>query len=275
MFITIQDMIDRSNDENLVSKAFVSLDWNCMRGKVVSQGGERKLSFLQDISTRWNSSFVMMECLLKLRVLVYSVIFDKNITKPSDWVKFDIQDNYWKFMEDTVPILVPLAAETEMLGREETPTGSSVVVVLYNFINGPLKQTPGESQVAKSLKVKIRDGLKKRFQVNDEGKPKIEGILSPLIVACLLNPRYKSILGSDPLDQTDMAWLQGHILDLVSNIDLSASVSNNVDTSSGTCDLTQNLELISWAQVIKGDVKPLEYNDCVSAADELKTTWLI
>ena len=200
---------------------------------------------------------------------MYSVIFDENITKPGDQVKFDIRDNYWKVMEDTVPILGPLAAVTEMLGREDTPTGSSVLVVLYNLINGPLKQTPGESQVAKSLKVKIKDGLKKRFHVNDEGKPKIEGILSPLIVACLLDPRYKSILGRDLLDQTDMALLQGHILDLMSNIDLSSSVSNNEDVSSTACDLTQNSELISWAQVIQGDVKPLEYNDRVSAAEEL------
>ena len=42
-----------------------------------------------------------MECLLKLRIPVYSVIFDENITKPSDRVKFDIRDNYWKVMEDT------------------------------------------------------------------------------------------------------------------------------------------------------------------------------
>ena len=233
------------------------------------QGGEKKLKLVQDVSTRWNSSFAMMERLLKLRIPVYSVIFDENITKPGDRVKFDIRDNYWKVMEDTVPILGPLAAVTEMLGREDTPTGSSVLVVLYNLINGPLKQTPGESQVAKSLKVKIRDGLKKRFHVNDEGKPKIEGILSPLIVACLLDPRYKSILGRDLLDQTDMALLQGHILDLMSNIDLSSSVSNNEDVSSTACDLTQNSELISWAQVIQGDVKPLEYNDRVSAAEEL------
>ena len=62
-------------------------------------------------------------------------------------------------MEDTVPILGPLAAVKDMLGREDTPTGSSVLIVLYNLINGPIKQTPGESQVAKSLEVKIRDGL--------------------------------------------------------------------------------------------------------------------
>ena len=129
-------------------------------------------------------------------------------------VKCDIRDNYWKVMEDMVPILGPLAAVTEILGMEDTPTGSSVLVELYNLINGPLKQTPCESQVEKSLKVKIRDGLKKQFHENDEGKPRAEGILSPLIVACLLEPRYKSILGRDLFDQIDMGLLQGHILDL-------------------------------------------------------------
>ena len=148
--------------------------------------GGQKLKLVQDVSTCWNSSFAMIERLLKLRIPVYSMIFDESITKQSDPARFDIRDNYWKVMEDTVLILGPLASVTEMLGREDTPTGSSVLVVLYNLINGPFKDTPGESPVAKSLKVKISDGLKKQFHKDYEGKAKIEGILSPLIVlACL------------------------------------------------------------------------------------------
>ena len=57
------------------------------------QGRERKLKLVHDVSTPWNSSFAMMERLLKFRIPIYSVIFDENITKPSDWVKFDIRDN--------------------------------------------------------------------------------------------------------------------------------------------------------------------------------------
>ena len=36
----------------------------------------RPLKLLQDVATRWNSSFYMMQRLLKLRIPVYGVIFD-------------------------------------------------------------------------------------------------------------------------------------------------------------------------------------------------------
>ena len=41
-----------------------------------------KLKLIQDVETRWNSSYYMMEHLLKLRVPIYGVIFDDTVTKP-------------------------------------------------------------------------------------------------------------------------------------------------------------------------------------------------
>ena len=71
---------------------------------------------------------------------IYSVIFDENITKPGDKVKPDLKDNYWSVMEAIVPVLGPLAEITEILGKEDVPTDSSVHIVLCNLFRGPLSE---------------------------------------------------------------------------------------------------------------------------------------
>ena len=68
------------------------------------QPGEGKSNFVQDVPTRWNSSFQIIELLLRLRVPIYSFIFYDNITKPGDRVKLDLKDNYWSIMEAMVPV---------------------------------------------------------------------------------------------------------------------------------------------------------------------------
>ena len=48
------------------------------------QTNGQKLKLIQDLATRWNSSFHMMERILKLRIPVYGVIFDESVTKIAD-----------------------------------------------------------------------------------------------------------------------------------------------------------------------------------------------
>ena len=61
---------------------------------------DTNLKLVQDVPTRWNSSFLMLARLLKLRVAVYAVIFDENITKPGERIRLDIKDDFWKVIED-------------------------------------------------------------------------------------------------------------------------------------------------------------------------------
>ena len=74
-------------------------------------------------------------------------------------------------MEDVCPILEPLAELTELLGKEDLPTGSSICVILHNLISDVLKVSDGDSSVAKDLKSKIKLDLIKRFKVDEHGCP--------------------------------------------------------------------------------------------------------
>ena len=114
---------------------------------------------MQDIQTRWNSSFDILQRLFKLRVSIYTVIFDEAIKKVGDRARLDIKDSYWRIIEDVISILEPLGDITGVLGKETEPTASVVYVLLFKVFNQVLCLDLGESSVIKDLKVKIKEGL--------------------------------------------------------------------------------------------------------------------
>ena len=153
----------------------------------------RGLKLIQDVATRWNSSFLMMKRLLLLRVPIYAVLYDDSVTKQSDKGRLDMKDSTWKVMEEIVPILEAFFDSTEVLGKEESPTGSQVYVLLHNLV-GNLETSEFDSGVARDLKDKIRDGLTKRFGISTDGTPTEVTVQNSLsIMAMALDPRYKSL----------------------------------------------------------------------------------
>ena len=50
----------------------------------------------------------------------------------------DIKDSTWKVLEEILPVLEPLAAATEMLTKEDIPTGSCVHVLITMLLKDDL-----------------------------------------------------------------------------------------------------------------------------------------
>ena len=179
----------------------------------------------------------MIERLLELRVQVYSGIFDDLVTRPSDRNILDIRDSFWKIMEDICPVLELLADVTKILGREDLPTGSSVYVLIHNLISDILKESDCDSEVAKQLKPKIRNGLMKRFKVDDAGIPNDDIVTSPLVISTLLVPRYESKIGRDilPVEKRDMLYAKLKLLmdECNHSVASSGSVPDTIAFESG------------------------------------------
>ena len=77
--------------------------------------------------------FFMIKQMIQLRVTIISVIYDEGITKPADKITLDINGTIWNIFEGMMLILQPLAKTTGLLGMENTPTLSSVHVLLLTF----------------------------------------------------------------------------------------------------------------------------------------------
>ena len=152
----------------------------------------KPLQLIQDVVTRWNSVYLMIRRLLKLRVSVYGVLFDEKVTKPGDRASFELKDSTWKVLEDLLPLLEPLAEATQLLTSETLPTCSSVLVILATLLP-PLGHVDLDSVAIREVKDKIRTNMMKRFHVDENGDPD-DNILSEIYaVSALLDPRSKSL----------------------------------------------------------------------------------
>ena len=157
------------------------------------QQSNKPLKLVQDVSTRWNSSYLMIKRLLHLRVPVFAVLHDDKVTKTADRSQLDMTDANWKVLETIMPILEPFVQATEVLAREDTATASQVFVLLSSLFQ-TLDDNDQDNNTCRELKAKIKQGLMKRFHVDQSGTPTDEVVTSsPLALALALDPRYKSL----------------------------------------------------------------------------------
>ena len=170
------------------------LSTQALRQKQCSDSGDSNaLKLIQDVQTRWNSSYFMMDRLLKLRVPVYAVLFDDQITNKSDRASLDIKDCHWQILEKVCPVLKPFVDATEILSKEDLPTGSAVYILLHDLMTQHLVSTELDAGIVSDLKTKIKEGLMKRFNLKSDGTPMDSALKSPLLVAMALDPRFKQL----------------------------------------------------------------------------------
>ena len=71
-------------------------------------------SLLQDVATRWNSTYFMYDRLLEQRWAVYAVIHDDKVTS-SDQRHLDLRSEQWDLLSQLVVVLKPLQVATTAL----------------------------------------------------------------------------------------------------------------------------------------------------------------
>ena len=169
-----------------------TLATNALRDYQVKMGAKQPLKVMQDVITRWNSSYHMMQRLLDLRTAIYAVVHDDNITKPSERTMLDIRERYWDIMQEVSPVLRPLAEATQLLTKDTEPTSGFVYKILHSLL--PYLQTIGnDSAPVAEMKIRIRDSIMRRFSVNETGEPDESVLRSMLCMSAALDPRSKSL----------------------------------------------------------------------------------
>ncbi|XP_076330639.1 E3 SUMO-protein ligase ZBED1-like [Tachypleus tridentatus] len=155
---------------------------------------------IQEVATRWNSTYQMLTRLLHLRVSVMAVFYDENITKAKDRASLVFDDAMWSVMEGAVEVLKPLAQATELLTKEKIPTSSSIYTVLKHILTrlhedqgsqGLQEMNGRDADVLTTLKARIVQGMMTRFQVDNSRVPTTEPGLWSL--AAILDSRYKQL----------------------------------------------------------------------------------
>lgn len=144
--------------------------------------GHKIKKLIQDVSTRWNSTYEMMERILELKGPIAELL-----TEPGMSAKIGVVDSStWQVLGEAVDVLQPLYEGTKELSGEKITTGSKAIpltkmlMMRYTFIIEHCQPGTVKSQLATAIFFNLR----RRFGELEE--------IKELALATLLDPRFKT-----------------------------------------------------------------------------------
>ncbi|KAF0704385.1 zinc finger BED domain-containing protein 1-like, partial [Aphis craccivora] len=182
------------------------------------QLGASKLKLKQDVSTRWNSSLLMLERLVKLKEpLTYAMLSLKDGP-----VMLNAQE--WEVIEYVIPILKPFEVMTTELSGENYPT-LAMVIPLVRGLHISLVSKQMRTYLGQQLKQKLLGNLNSRFKLIEEQNPKPE-----FSRATLLDPRFKKLAFQHTINAENVEKSITDELSLLTSEHLNEENSNNSET---------------------------------------------
>ena len=232
--------------------------------QAIMDPSQKAVKLVQDVATRWNSSFLMMQRLLRLRIPLYAVLCNDKIISQSDRMSLDMDDGIWKIMEDVIPVLEPFAEVTEMLSREDLPTSSSIMVLVPTLLAG-LSVNELDSGAIAELKQIIKRGFITRFNLNADGEPTEETLRALPMTATFLDPRYKALKFLTPMMRETV---QDHIVSLMDQVNQAPHTAVvKVEPTESELDVVPAKKML--LDCLRGDVVDLT-DDTAPTSSELE-----
>ena len=144
-----------------------------------------KKKLVQSSSTRWNSTFYMLERLIKMRWPVIAVFSDESVTKRRDRY-LGLTKEQWMLAEELLKILKPFEVATTVLCGEEHATISCTLPILYGLIKHLEPQEEFVSCLATFRRVVLNE-IKRRWELDNLD------VSSCMVLASVLDPRFKPL----------------------------------------------------------------------------------
>ena len=160
--LAVKDTLEEMVDQNLLSKCRSTVthfrrspkatnDLKAIQAKLKLKSHKLK----QDVATRWNSTFYMIERLIEQKeaIIKYTMSPDSNLD--------DISSSEWKYLEGLIEILRPIESITKCLEGEKYCTASLVVPQITSAIVN-LKLLKFTNKQLKDLRDSMVNNLKER-----------------------------------------------------------------------------------------------------------------
>lgn len=143
---------------------------------------------IQDVITRWNSSYLMLRRLLLLKEPITLVAADATMRPDTQRHHAkNLRDDEWYLAQELTKILEPLAQATELWCGEKYVSISITYPVLSGLIK-KLVRSADDLPALSTFKDSVRGDLNRRFGFNSPGLDKKVPVL-----ASALDPRFKSL----------------------------------------------------------------------------------
>ncbi len=137
----------------------------------------KNLSLIQDVQTRWNSTYFMAERIINQQQPLCATLLElrKGELMPTD-DEFTALESYCKVMK-------PLVDITEAIGAEKWVTISAVRPLVYKLLNTYFTSSPGDSLLETAMKTAMKENFSERYTGS---------ALLMLSIASFLDPRFRS-----------------------------------------------------------------------------------
>ncbi|KYN06411.1 Zinc finger BED domain-containing protein 4, partial [Cyphomyrmex costatus] len=145
------------------------------------------LKLKQDVPTRWNSTFYMIERFLLLREYIYPVML-KCPTFPEM-----ITNDKFEILKDVITILQPIELVTKKISGDKYPTVSIIIPIIRCMKESLSNCIPTTNNVHRyNFKRNILSEIERRFHNIER--------YNTLVIATLLDPRFKKLHFRQPLN---------------------------------------------------------------------------
>ena len=144
------------------------------RQQEIQMDKKDRLGLRNDVATRWNSTYYMLERILHLKPAIAAT----SLNIPEAGIEFSVQD--WSLCEKVVSILGVFEEATKMLSGSESCISSCIPIV--TTIIKALETTSSDISV-QELKIAMKKSMEDRFSSMEQTEH--------YAVATLLDPRYK------------------------------------------------------------------------------------
>ena len=146
----------------------------------IENGSKQPLLLVQDVKTRWNSTFLMLQRLSILKATVQLYAGDNEIPI--------LTANEWQLMDKVLRLLQPFFEITKKVSGEQSILSAVIpdVAALDRYLT---KYSTKDSGVH-TLKEELRQELKRRFFSPNEQELDVT-YSKPYVVSTLLDPRFK------------------------------------------------------------------------------------
>ena len=153
----------------------------------------------QDVPMRWNSTYFMIQSLLKNKGPIGLVLGDREVTKAVLATKLELRKEDWQLLEQIVECLRPFDVATKQMSAELYPTLGSVYPLVRGIMKRHLKKGEEEEREEVAFfKSKVKKALRKRFNIGEED-------FCDDIIVSVLHPRFKKLkfLEHEETEDTD------------------------------------------------------------------------
>ena len=155
---------------------------------------------IQDVSTRWNSTYLMYERLLEQRWAIYAVMHDEQVTS-SDQRYLYLKEDHWNLLQQMVTALKPLQVATTALCEAKKVSISLIYPVISGLIKKHLVVDDQDLPSVKLFKRTVVQEVKERFSPNS-----LSTATKAPVLAAALDPCYHQLkfLSDDQRSRTHM-----------------------------------------------------------------------